>query len=99
VNPAVRGIVLGLALAVLIAGCVVNRLVGGPRLTGTCEGACDHYVACKSAHSKADRARCQKECPDVFSDRDSLMAYESLECQNAIEFIDGPSERAATVKH
>jgi hypothetical protein len=98
VNGALRGLVLGLAIAAMIAGCVVNRLMNGPRLTGTCEGACEHYVACKSTHADADTARCRKECPDVFADRDSLMAFESLSCANAVEYIDGQSPKAATVK-
>jgi hypothetical protein len=91
----IRGLVLGIAIAATIASCVVNRLMG-PRLTGTCDGACAHYVACKSG--KADGAKCRAECPDVFGDRDSLMAFESLSCKNAVEFVDGPSPRAAKKK-
>jgi hypothetical protein len=89
----IRSIVLGLLIAVMISSCVVNRLMG-PRLTGTCEGACDHYVSCKSG--KADKRRCQNECPDVFADRDSLMAFESLSCSNAVEYVDGKTTKAAT---
>jgi hypothetical protein len=91
----IRGIVLGLLLAGTIASCVVNRLVG-PRLTGTCEGACAHYVACKGG--KADGAKCRTECPEVFADRDSLMAFESLTCKNAIEYVDGASTKSANKK-
>jgi hypothetical protein len=91
----IRPIVLGLLIAVLMASCVVNRLMG-PRLTGTCEGACDHYASCKSG--KVDRKRCTNECPDVFADRDSLMAFESLSCSNAVEYVDGKSPQAATAK-
>lgn len=91
-SSALRGLVAGLALAALIASCVVHRLVG-PRLTGTCEGACSHYVGCKSG--KADRARCLSECPDVFADRDSLMAFESLSCPNAVEYVDGSQHQVA----
>lgn len=97
VAPALRGIVLGVAIALVMVSCVVKRLMG-PRLTGTCDGACSHYLECKAAHSDADRSRCITECPDVFSDRDSLMAYESLSCANAVEYVDGRSPKAATVK-
>ena len=45
-----------------------------------------------------DRTRCETECPGVFSDRDSLMAYESLDCQNAVEYVDGTQPRAAARK-
>jgi hypothetical protein len=86
---------LALLFVALLAGCVVKHLVSGPRLTGTCKGACDHYVECKRGASKQDRTRCETECPDVFSDRDSLMAYESLTCQNAVEYVDGTEPKAA----
>jgi hypothetical protein len=89
-----RGLALGLVIALMMIGCVVHRLTG-PRLTGTCEGVCAHYVQCKAGHSAVDRERCTLECPDVFSDRDSLMAYESLSCENAVEYIDGRTAKTA----
>lgn len=86
---------LGLALgAGLPAGCAVNRFIG-PGLTGTCDGACAHYVQCKPGHAEIDRSRCLAECPEVLSDRDSLMAYESLACQDAVEYVDGNVARTA----
>ncbi len=91
----IRSIVLGLLIAATIASCVVNRLMG-PRLTGTCEGACDHYISCKAG--KVDKVQCRNECPGVFADRDSLMAFESLSCPNAIEYGDGKSTKAASTK-
>ena len=87
----------GLAVAAIVAlamSCIVRRLTG-PTLTGTCDGACAHYVECKPGHLDTDRARCSAECPGVFSDRDSLMAYESLSCTDAVQYVDGPSPRAA----
>ncbi len=89
-----RGIVLGLLLALLITGCIVKRL-RTPELTGTCDGACAHYIECKPGHSEADRRRCTLECPEVFSDRDSLMGYESLACHDAVEYVDGSAKRTA----
>lgn len=91
----IRGLVAGIAIALIMMSCVVNRLMG-PKLTGTCEGACDHYIECKSGH--ADAVRCRNECPDVFGDRDSLMAYESLSCKNAVEYVDGQAPRSAAAK-
>jgi hypothetical protein len=90
----VAGIVLGLAIAVSMISCVVQRLQG-PQLTGTCDGACAHYVQCKPGHGDRDRNRCTAECPDVFSDRDSLMAYESLSCEDAVEYVDGKAAKTA----
>ncbi len=88
-----RAMVVAL-IALVLASCIVRRFTG-PRLTGTCEGACAHYVECKPAHSDADGARCRNECPQVFSDSDSLMAYESLACKDAVEYVDGSNPKAA----
>jgi hypothetical protein len=90
----VRGLVIVLIVAIALASCIVRRFTG-PRLTGTCEGACAHYIECKPGHPDADRTRCQNECPSVFSDRDSLMAYESLSCKDAVEYVDGSTPKSA----
>ncbi|HEY3805244.1 MAG TPA: hypothetical protein VGL61_21690 [Kofleriaceae bacterium] len=89
-STALRGLLLG----ALVAGCIVKK-VESPRLTGTCAGACDHYVECKPGHAPTDRDRCARECPNAFGDPDSLMAYESLSCQDAVEYVDGTAPRAA----
>ena len=78
----------------MIASCVVRRIMG-PRLTGTCDGACSHYVSCKSGAGDLDRQRCNSECPEVFSDRDSLMAFETLSCHDAVEYVDGSKKKTA----
>ncbi|HWO26363.1 MAG TPA: hypothetical protein VNO30_46865 [Kofleriaceae bacterium] len=93
----VRGLVLGIALAALMASCVVRQLVG-PRLTGTCEGACAHYLSCKHSSERGDRERCHAECPEVFGDRESLMTFESLACADAIEYVDGTQPQVAKPK-
>jgi len=93
-EPPWRGIVLGLVLAVALLGCIVRR-IAGPQLTGTCDGACAHYAQCKPGRGESDLARCVAECPSVFSDRDSLMAYESLSCEDAVEFVDGNAAKTA----
>jgi hypothetical protein len=90
----VLGLVLVLGLGLSMIGCIVKRFTG-PQLTGTCDGACAHYVQCKPGHGEADRTRCLAECPDVFSDQDSLMAYESLACDDAVDFIDGNAAKTA----
>jgi hypothetical protein len=92
-----RGVVAGCALGVLIAGGCVVRQVMPRELTGTCAGACDHYVDCKGDRSaKDDRARCEADCPNVFEDARSLAAFESLSCAKTLEFVDGRSPRSAT---
>lgn len=92
----IASIVLGLVISLALIGCIVRRFTG-PQITGTCEGACAHYAQCKPGHSDVDRSRCLGECPNVFSDRDSLMAYESLSCDNAVEYVDG--KVATTAAH
>jgi len=89
-----RALALAAILALTLMSCIVRRL-SGPQLTGTCDGACAHYVQCKPGHGGVDRARCLTECPDVFSDRDSLMAYESLTCDDAVEYVDGSAAQTA----
>lgn len=76
------------AWVLLLAGCIGNSSPTRTA-TGTCEGACDHYVECKLGHLPSDRQRCVRECPSVFSDNRSLAGYESLKCSDAVEFIDG----------
>lgn len=93
-RDALRATALGLLIAFAVASCIVKRLTT-PRLTGTCEGACAHYVACKPGHPEGDRARCESECPEVFSDRDSIMGFESLSCKDAVEYVDGAPKQTA----
>jgi len=96
-RPIVRpivGLLLGLTLSCAMLGCIVKRFTG-PQLTGTCDGACSHYTQCKPGHGDNERKRCLAECPDVFSDRDSLMAYESLTCDDAVEYVDGNAAKTA----
>jgi hypothetical protein len=90
----ITAVVLGLVISLALIGCIVKRLTG-PQLTGTCDGACAHYTQCKPGHGDADRTRCIAECPSVFNDRDSLMAYESLSCENAVEYVDGQAAKTA----
>ncbi|MBK9033065.1 MAG: hypothetical protein IPL61_17655 [Myxococcales bacterium] len=85
-------IVVALLVAAVATGCVV-RYLKGPQLTGTCGGACDHYVTCRGSEDGGVRAACQAECPEVFSDRDSLMSFESLSCEATLEFVEGPARR------
>jgi hypothetical protein len=90
-----RGVRAAVALAwIAAAGCLTRPLLGR-RLTGTCDGACAHYVECKPGHGDADRRACLAECPSVFDDADSLMAYESLSCSDAVEYVDGSGGKTA----
>ncbi|MEZ4400682.1 MAG: hypothetical protein R3B06_11720 [Kofleriaceae bacterium] len=87
-----RAILVGALVATLAGGCVV-RYLRGPQLTGTCAGACDHYVTCRGGDPGGVGDACRAECPQVFGDRDSLMAFESLSCAKTVEYVEGPSGR------
>ena len=93
-----KGLLLGIAVAAAISACATggNRGPSGNRLTGTCAGVCDHYIECKSGHPEADRSRCMQECPEVFKDDDSRIGYESLTCEDAVEYVDGKQQSART---
>ena len=85
---ALLGIALGAGMACRLEGTWRQR-----RLTGTCEGACDHYLACKRRGDQASRTACVSECREVFHDEESLRAYESLECTDAVQYVEGESGR------
>lgn len=91
---AVLGALLAAVALAALSGCLV-RYVVGPRLTGTCDGACDHYVDCRATPDRDGRVRaaCIAECPGVLGDADSLMAFESLSCPDAVEFVEGADRR------
>ena len=81
--------------AAMLTACIVKTFSTGPRLTGTCEGACDHYVECKPGHPPEAKSRCRTECPEVFSDEDSLRGFESLSCKDTLEYVEGATPQAA----
>jgi hypothetical protein len=85
-------LVLGLALGIAIGACRFEQY-RPPHLTGTCAGACDHYLGCKRNSDPAARTACISECGDVFQDEESLRAFESLECRDTIEYVEGESGR------
>jgi len=51
------------ALILLATSCVVRNLVSGPRLTGTCSGACAHYVECKAARARTTARAVRRSAP------------------------------------
>jgi hypothetical protein len=83
------GMVVGLVFGVVLASCRFDGAFRARRITGTCEGACDRYLSCKHSGDPAARNACVSECRDVFQDQDSLRAFESLECPDVIEYVEG----------
>lgn len=89
-RTAVAGVVIGVALA----ACRLPSPFGSNRkLTGTCDGACARYLDCKDVGEASAHAACVDECRDVFHDAESIRAFESLECRDVIEYVEGPSGR------
>ena len=94
------GLLLGAALALAMlgsTGCFIRGLGGEDRhLTGTCDGACAYYLGCKDADEPSARAKCTAECEEVFASPQRIREFESLECQDAVEFVDGEPAVAAS---
>ncbi len=94
-----QALVASLVMTFLTLGGCVNRSRGPVfgRPTGTCAGACDHYLWCKAQYGdKIDapsRKTCELECPEVFSGEESLAAFESLTCDDTVAFVEGESGR------
>jgi len=88
-----RGTIAGLIAALAITGCFLRA--SGRTLTGTCTGACDHYLSCKRSGDKAARGQCLTECSEVFSDERSLKEFEKLSCRDAVEYVDGTPTRVS----
>lgn len=86
-------------LLVCHAGCMNrgNRRSEYRQLTGTCAGVCDHYRVCKgeqgSSIGEEGYRACVVECAEVFSSTESLRAFESLACDDAVAFVEGSSGR------
>ncbi len=76
-----------------VVACAPRAYIVQRQLTGTCDGACDYYLACKRSDDPPTRDACVKECGFIFSDDESLMAFESLECSDAVAYVEGPSGR------
>lgn len=83
---------VALLAALALSGCIV-RYIRGPQLTGTCDGACDHYLQCRGGDIGGVREACLAECPQVFGERESIMSFESLSCPDTVEFVEGPARR------
>jgi len=65
------------------------------RTTGTCPGACSHYMSCKGGErDKQAYGSCVAECREIYEDSPHALAtYERLSCPDAVAFIEGDSGR------
>lgn len=81
------------ALVGVAIGCRLPSTYHAHHLTGTCDGACTHYLDCKDSHDPAAHAACAQDCEQVFQDPESIRAFESLECPDTIEYVEGDTGR------
>ncbi len=89
----------GFAVTLCIPACAaMQRTFTGRFVTGNCAGACERYIDCKVGATDADHRRCLEECPQVFSDSDSIAAFESLECADVVTFVDGETPARAELR-
>lgn len=88
-------------LGILSTGCYHYARPRTFPTSGTCTGACDHYLDCKQSDGEDARDQCLAECQQIFvykgePDRASLQDFEELDCESTIAFVDGdggPSPR------
>jgi hypothetical protein len=86
-------VVFGLVVGIGLASCRLDGAFRTRQLTGTCEGACDHYLSCKRSGDAVVRDACVEECRDTLQDTESLRAFESLDCRDTVEYVEGDSGR------
>jgi hypothetical protein len=81
----------------LLALCATSTCMRQPdaasrqRSTGTCQGACDYYQACKRDDDQQRWGACISECSDFFAGEQALREFERMECTDVISFVEGSS--------
>ena len=93
VERSIAIVALAVVLAAISFSCGHQPAVYHPRITGTCEGACRHYLVCKDRVTETRLKVCVDECRIMFAGRDGLAAFEHLSCEKAVSFIEGKSGR------
>lgn len=61
-------------------------------ITGTCEGSCAHYLACKSVDDAATKAECVKGCAAMKRPAADLARFEAMDCATAIATVEQPQQ-------
>jgi hypothetical protein len=97
------GLAFILALTALAtSGCFHYTRTQTFAASGSCSGACDHYLECKGSDSETALDSCLDECEQIFvyrgePDRASLQDFEELDCEATIAFVDGDGRHEPTV--
>lgn len=64
-------------------------------VTGTCEGSCAHYLACKNVSDAAYKTECVKGCVALKRPAQDLAQFESMDCATAIATVEKPQKQQA----
>jgi hypothetical protein len=91
-----RSTLLALAFAIAFgAACVKRQTQGSSQVSGTCEGACQHYVSCKRSDDPRVLRECVRDCATIYTDdngvedSETLGLFERLDCEETISFVEG----------
>jgi hypothetical protein len=92
---AIAIVVAGAVALVIGAGCVKRQTAGSSPITGTCEGACEHYTSCKRTDDPKMLRECVRDCTAIYTDdrgvedTETLGLFERLDCEAAVSFVEG----------
>lgn len=64
--------------------------------SGTCQGACAHYLGCKGVSDAASVQTCTTSCDAQGYAATDLADFERTDCATAIQFVEGTSGGGAT---
>lgn len=55
----------------------------------TCDGACEHYLACKGTDSPANRQACVDSCGKMGLSSEQLSSFVQSDCASAVAAVEG----------
>lgn len=94
----ITSLAIVLAIAFFATACVKRQTRASAPITGSCEGACEHYVSCKRSDDPALLRKCVRECKTFYADdsgvedAETLGLFERLDCDEAVSFVEGAGE-------
>lgn len=75
------------------SGCALRTILIGRSNTGTCAGACDRYLECSATPPPTSPNQCRVECPEALGSAENIRQFESLGCEDVVQYVDGPRAR------
>jgi hypothetical protein len=86
-------LLVGLTALTSTTMCVRQPGAAQRNVTGTCQGACDYYLACKRDDDTQRWSACMTDCNEFFSNEQALREFERMECDAVVSFVEGPNGR------